>query len=77
MIDAAAETSARPISNAEPTPIRAGFRTKRTGTRNSMKPRRMEVTEVFIGGDLAIVAAVIAEIATGGVMADRMPQYRM
>ncbi len=60
-----------------PMSSRAGPRTKRNGTMYTRMPMRMALYPVRIGSAPARAPAAKAARATGGVMAESMPQYIM
>src|SRR5688572_25557005 len=55
----------------------AGENTNRNGTMYAAQPKRIAVQPVAMDGACAMAAATYAAGATGGVMSDIMPKYRM
>src|SRR5918999_6553924 len=67
----------RTMSSTLPFIRMAGEYTKRNGTMYELHPKRIAVQPVAIEGAWAIAAATYAAGATGGVMSDIMPKYRI
>ena len=74
--DVSAVTNEIVISNADPFISIAGSKTNKIGRKNKIEPNLIDKTPVSKAELLEIVEAVIAAMATGGVINESTPQYK-
>lgn len=73
----AVEKARKNSAVVSPRPIKAGFRTKKTGSKYITRPNLQAVKPVFIGGEPDTEDAANAPRATGGVIKESIPQYKI